>query len=147
MCTENYSYWSSVYSNIFHCAINMIFSCIFMENRIIEAFAYLFPSAGLPGRTSSSSTYFVCLWFFQMFAVVFFYLCLEAVNAMHITKLQTFSTGNRTLKWKVLFHYFAKNLRAKRIPEIAVASPKMDLATIRVSVLWQHLLHVSEISL
>lgn len=69
-----------------------------------------------------------------MFAVVLFYFRLEAVNAMHITKLQTFSTGNRTLKREVLFHYFAKNLRAIRKPEEAVASPKMYSAIIGVSV-------------
>lgn len=119
--------------------MKMILSHVFMENIIMEAFTYLFPSAGLPRRTSSSSTYFVYSWFFQMFAVVFFYFCLEAVNAMHITKLQTFSTGNRTLKREVLFHYFAKNLRAIRKPEEATTSPKMDSAIIGVSVLWHNI--------
>lgn len=119
--------------------MNMILSCILMENIIMAAFTYLFPSAGLPRRTSSSSTYFVCSWFFQMLTVIFFYFCLEAVNTMHITKLQTFSTGNRTLKREVLFHYCAKNLRVIRKPEEAVASPKMDLAIIGVSVLWHNI--------
>lgn len=119
--------------------MTMILSCIVTENIIMEAFTYLFPSAGLPRRTPSSSTCFVCLWFFQMFAVFFFYFCLEAVNTMHITKLQTFSTGNGTLKREVLFHYFAKNLRAIRKPEEAVASPKMDSAFTGVSVLWHNI--------
>lgn len=116
--------------------MTMILSCFFTENIIMEAFTYLFPSAGLPRRTSSSSTYFVCSWFFQMFAVSFFYFRLEAVNTMHITKLQTFSTGNRTLKREMLFHYFAKNLRAIGKPEEAVASRKMDSAITGASVLW-----------
>lgn len=105
----------------------------------MKAFTYLFPPAGLPRRTSSCSTYFVCSWFFQMFAVVFFYFRLEAANTMHITKLQTFSTGNRTLKREALFHYFAKNLRVLRKPEEPVASPKMDLAVIGVSALWHNI--------
>lgn len=129
----------SQFFTVKQCVMNMILSCIFMEIIHMEAFTYLFPSAGLPRRTSSSSTYFICSWFFQMFAVVLFYFCLEAVNAMHITRLQTFSTGNRTLKREVLFHYFAKNLRAIRKPEEAVASPKMDSAIIGVSVLWHNI--------
>lgn len=119
--------------------MTMILSCIFTENIIMEAFTYLFPSADLPRRTPSSSACFVRSWFFQMFAVFLFYFRLEAVNTMHITKLQTFSTGNRTLKREVLFHHFVKNLKAIRKPEEAVASPKMDSAIIGVSVLWHNI--------
>lgn len=85
------------------CVTNMILSCTLTENIIIADFTYLFPSAGLPSRTSSSSTYFVCPWFFQMSAVSFLYFSLEAIKTMYITKLQTFSTGNRTLKREMYF--------------------------------------------
>jgi len=38
-----------------------------------------------------------------MSAVSFFYFSLEAIKTMHITKLQTLSTGNRTLEREVYF--------------------------------------------
>lgn len=121
--------------------MSWIWSCLVLsENIIIADFTYLFPSAGLPSRTSSSSTYFVCPWFFQMSAVSFFYFSLEAIKAMHITKLQTFSTGNRTLKREVYFITLLKNLKVIRKPEEAMASPKMDSMIIGIiSVLWHNI--------
>lgn len=61
-----------------------------------------------------------------MFAVSFLYFSLEAIKTMHITKLQTFSTGNRTLKREVYFITLLKNHKVIRKPKEVVASPKMD---------------------
>lgn len=125
-----------------------ILSCIFMESIIMEAFTYLFPSAGLPRRTSSSSTYFVCSWLFQVFAVVLFYFHLEAVNTMHITKLQTFSTGNRTLKREVLFHYIAKKSQSNKKTRRGCGLTQNGLCHSRsFCTMPQHLLYMSETSL
>lgn len=82
-----------------------------------------------------------------MSAVSFLYFSLEAVKAMHITILQTFSTGNRTLK-REMYHYFTKNLRVIRKPEESVEESQMDSTTIRISLyILTYLLHVSEISM